>query len=88
VIKFRLPALIDKPRSIFVLNLVGWVGMPILFVAFVAARLRVPCAFQIFVFLFLICFSTCAVCWLGYLSGKLSGKYKNLTPRPWREQVW
>jgi ABC-type polysaccharide/polyol phosphate export permease len=88
VIKFRLPVLIDKPLSMFVFNLVGFTGVPILLVAFVAVWFNVPYAFGVFFVLFFTCWLTCAVCWLGYVSGKLSGKYRNITPRPWREQVW
>jgi hypothetical protein len=88
MIPFHLPAVIDKPLSIFVFNLVGLGSMPPLLVAFIAAKLNVPYAFEVLFVLLFICWFTCAICWLWYVSGKLSGKYRDIIPRPWREQVW
>lgn len=45
--------------------------------------------------LYYIGFSGFAICWLAaaiamltFATGMATGKYKNLTSRPWREQIW
>jgi hypothetical protein len=64
----------DRPRSLFVFNLVAFGSLPILLVAFFAAWLNVPYAYQVFGVLLVACWLTCAACWLWYMSGKLSDK--------------
>lgn len=37
---------------------------------------------------FALCWLVGVVCWFGYVHGIFSGRYRGITEKPWREQVW
>ena len=53
-----------------------WLGIPI------------PIVKALLIPVFAICWATFAVSWVGFAIGMLSGRYRNLTEKPWREQEW
>ncbi len=38
--------------------------------------------------LFLICWAIAAIMWLRFVASSAKGKYKNVSDRAWRDQIW
>lgn len=78
----------DKPRFWVVFVLAGLLGLLFGLVAFAAEWANLgwaagPCKAAFFVAWLVAAFSG-----VGFAAGLLSGKYKSLSERPWKEQVW
>ena len=78
----------DKPRSWVIAICAGLLGLLLGAVAFAAAWLEIPIVKNLATALFVGCWVIFAVCWLVFIVGQISGRYKGLRSRPWREQVW
>lgn len=57
-------------------------------VGFVFAWLGVKPIQAIAIFLFAICWLTFALSWLVFVFRLLSGRYRNLQPKVWAQQIW
>ena len=79
---------LDKPRSWVIGLCAGLVGMAVGLVGFVFAWLGIKVIQAIAIGLFIICWVTFAVSWLVFVARLISGRYSNLQPKPWSEQVW
>ena len=78
----------DKPRLWVVFVLACLIGMGVGLLAFGAAWLELSwLALPLFA-VFATCWTVAAVSWLGFAFGMLTGRYRNLSSRPWKHQVW
>ena len=78
----------DKPKSWVVGILAGLVGLAVGFVAFTAAWTGISWLKSIAVFLFALCWLVAATSWFVFIFGLLTGRYRNMQPREWSEQLW
>ena len=78
----------DKPRSWVVAISAGLLGLLFGLIAFGAAWADMPAIKTLFFFAFAACWAIFAMCWVIFIVGHLSGRYRSIQPRPWREQVW
>ena len=79
---------LDKPRSWVIGICAGLAGMAVGLVGFVFAWQGIKVIQAIAIGLFIICWVTFAVSWLVFVVRLISGRYSNLQPKPWSEQVW
>jgi tellurite resistance protein TehA-like permease len=78
----------DKPKSWVVSTLAGLVGLAMGLVSFIAAWGGINWLKSVAIFLFAICWLVFAATWLLFVSGLLSGRYKNVQPKEWSKQLW
>jgi hypothetical protein len=78
----------DKPKSWVVGILAGLVGLCVGFVAVAAVMLGLNWLKQIAVAVFFLCGLVFGVTWLVFISGLLSGRYRNIQEKQWKEQLW
>jgi len=78
----------DKPRSWVIGVLAGLSGLGVGLIAFAAAALSIEWVKVVAITLFVACWATFAVSWLVFVSGLITGRYANLEPRNWSEQLW
>ena len=78
----------DKPRFWVLFVLAGLSGMAVGLVGFGAAWFELRWLALPMMFLFVCCWLVAAISWFGYVFGFLTGRYRNLSSRPWAEQVW
>jgi hypothetical protein len=78
----------DKPRFwvLFVLACLSGIGVGL--IAFAAAWFDFRWLALPMIFVFFVCWLVAAISFFGVLFGAISGRYRNLTSRPWAEQVW
>ena len=79
---------LDKPRSWTLFILAGLSGVAAGLLAFVAATFEVRALAVAGVVIFVTCWSVGVVSWLIFVSGLVRGRYRNLKPAPWKEQIW
>jgi hypothetical protein len=56
--------------------------------AFCAALLQFGWVMLALMVMFVGLWCVALISWFGFVFGKLTGRYRNLTPRPWKNQVW
>ena len=78
----------DKPRSWVVFICSGLLGMAVGVVGFGFAWLGIKIIQAIAIALFILCWVICAISWLVFIFSLVSGRYSNLQPKSWSEQVW
>ena len=78
----------DKPRFWVLFTLACLLGMGFGLIGFGAAWFELRWLALPMMFLFACCWLVAAASWLGYAFGCITGRYRNLTSRPWSEQVW
>jgi hypothetical protein len=78
----------DKPRSWVIAVSSGLLGLLMGLCAFGADWFEFQFLKTIFVYGFVACWVTLAIFGLILLVGLVSGKYQEIEPRPWSEQVW
>ena len=78
----------DKPRFWVVFTLAGLVGLAAGLVAFAAAWSDFEALSAVFKVVFVICWAVGAFSWVGFAAGMLTGKYRGMVDRPWKEQLW
>jgi uncharacterized membrane protein YGL010W len=78
----------DKPRSWVIAISAGLLGLLLGSIAFGAAWAGLQVIKTLSLAAFVACWATFAICWAIFFVGQLSGRYRNMRPRPWREQVW
>ncbi len=78
----------DKPRFWVLFVLAGLSGMGVGLIGFGAAWFEQRWLASPMMLLFACCWLVAAVSWLGFIFGLLTGRYRNLSPRPWAEQIW
>jgi len=78
----------DKPRSWVVGVCAGLIGMAVGLVGFFFAWLGIKPVQAVAVFLFAICWLTFAASWLFFVLRLISGRYRNLQPKEWQQQIW
>ena len=79
----------DKPKS-WVFGICA-VLVALLIVAplmFISHGLNLPMIYELLGMGFVACWVVFAASWLVFIIGLLSGKYRQLEPRAWRDQVW
>jgi hypothetical protein len=78
-----------KPRSFVLFSGSGIVAM---FVAFplmaLGSSTQLPILQSLGDFLLFICIALMIAMWFVFVSGKLTGRYRNLSEQPWSSQVW
>ena len=79
----------DKPKSWVIGVLAGLSGLliagPILLVA---SYFRWRLLYYLGAFIFVICWLTFAVMWFVGLAQRLGEKYRQISEKDWRDQVW
>jgi cation transporter-like permease len=78
----------DKPKLWVIGVLSGLVGIVAGGIAFTAAAFEFQAIKLVFVTIFVFCWSVLAVSWVGFFIGSLSGRYKKLEPKRWKDQQW
>ena len=78
----------DKPRWWVIFILACLVGLGVGLLAFTAAWFGLTWVSRQLVPISLACWATAAVSWFGFMFGMVTGRYRNLEDRPWKEQVW
>ncbi len=78
----------DKPRSWVVAISAGLLGLLMGLIACGATWAEYEIIKNVAVTAFVACWTAFAVCGVVLLVGQVSGRYQNIEPRPWREQVW
>lgn len=78
----------DKPRSWVVGVLAGLSGLTVGLIALAAAALGIASVKSFAIALFVVCWATCALSGLVFASGLITGRYANLKPKKWSEQLW
>jgi hypothetical protein len=78
----------NKPRSWVVFILSVFAGLCSGGIAFLGAWLHFEWLFALGRVLFVLCVACGFVFWFVMITGMVSGRYKNLTAKPWRNQVW
>lgn len=78
----------DKPKSWVVGICAGLIGMAIGLVGFLFSWLGIKIIKDIAIGLFITCWATFAISWLVFIFRLISGRYSNLQPKPWSEQIW
>ncbi|MDD2274139.1 MAG: hypothetical protein PHP95_05585 [Desulfuromonadaceae bacterium] len=79
----------DKPKSWIIGILAGLTGLliagPLLFVGYF---FRLQLLQYLGRTLFVVCWLTFALMWLLVIAQSLRGKYKKMSEKEWRDQVW
>jgi hypothetical protein len=71
------------------MGVLAWlVGMAVGLVGFAAASFELEWLTISLIFAFVCFWLVGAICWVGYVVGVFSGRYRGITSKPWREQVW
>jgi hypothetical protein len=78
----------DKPKSWVVGILAGLVGLSVGLVGFVAAWVGINWLKLLAIFFFAVCWLVFAATWFVFVFGLLTGRYKNIQPKVWSEQLW
>ncbi len=78
----------DKPRSWVIAISAGLLGLLMGIAAFGAAWAEYEVIKTVFFAAFAACWVLFVVCWVVFIVGQVSGRYRTIQPRPWREQVW
>lgn len=78
----------DKPRFWVIFILAGLITLAVGLAAFVAAWLELRLIEKILMTLLKLGWGVMAVSWLGFAFGVVSGRYRNLKSKAWKEQVW
>lgn len=78
----------DKPKSGVIFILACLVGLAIGLVGFAAAWAGISWLKSIFMLLFFTCWLVAAASWFVLMFGMLTGRYRNMQPKEWREQLW
>jgi uncharacterized membrane protein HdeD (DUF308 family) len=78
----------DKPKSWVLTVLSGLLGLAIGLLAFAADWAELNVLSALLKALFVLCWIAGAVSWCGFALGMLSGKYKAMQARSWKEQIW
>jgi heme O synthase-like polyprenyltransferase len=79
---------LDKPRSWTLFVVSGLVGMAIGLVGFVAASFELRAVQILAMGLFMVCWTVAAVSWVVFVIRFVTGQYRNIQARAWKEQVW
>jgi hypothetical protein len=78
----------DKPKSFVVFTLAGFTGLAAGLLAFALGWAGFDIAFAIARALFVVCWFVGALFLLVFFVQTILGVYKDLEPKPWREQKW
>lgn len=78
----------DKPKSWVIFILAGLIGLAVGLVGFAAAWAGISWLKRAAIFIFVLCWLVSAATWLVFIFGLLTGRYKNIQPREWSEQLW
>ncbi len=78
----------DKPKSWVIFILAGLIGLAVGLVGFAAAWAGISWLKGAAIFIFVLCWLVSAATWLVFIFGLLTGRYKNIQPREWGEQLW
>jgi hypothetical protein len=78
----------DKPRSWIVFILAAMVGIGFGLIALAGAWLKVEALYRVGYALVMSAWLVALVSWISWRNGVASGKYRDLTKRAWRDQVW
>jgi hypothetical protein len=55
---------------------------------FGAAWLEMTWLYMFFMAMFFVCWFIFMASWIGVMIGNISGRYRGITEKPWREQIW
>jgi len=78
----------NKPKFWVIGVLSGLLGLAFGLLGFTSAYFHIAILPIFFMGCFLICWLSFAVCWVGSIVGLVSGRYRNMQDRAWRDQVW
>jgi hypothetical protein len=78
----------DKPRFFVVFILAALAGFGVGVLAFISDWTGLVHLGNILKVAFAGCWAVAAFCWCGFDLGLVLGRYRDLQPRPWKEQVW
>lgn len=78
----------NKPRFWIVFVLACLTGLGFGLLGFLAAWLELKLIYQVSITLFFVSWTVAATSWLGFAVGLISGRYRNIEHRRWKEQVW
>jgi hypothetical protein len=77
----------NKPKFWVIGLLSGFIGLACGLVAFGAALLNLSAIRMLFSILMAVSVLVFFICWFGCAFGAVTGRYRNLQPKPWNEQV-
>jgi len=79
----------DKPKSWVIFNVSGLIGLLVAVPIFVlGACLESEIVENIGTRLLLLCLIVGIPAWLIFAAGMVSGKYRSIKTRKWRQQIW
>ena len=79
----------DKPKSWVIFVLAVLIGLLVFGpIGFLGAYFEVTELYLLAAFGFMSCWLVAAVTLIVFFAKLISGKYRNLPPRPWSDQVW
>lgn len=79
----------DKPKSFVVFICAGLLGLLIFGpIAFLGGLREISAIYYLGAGGFVVCWTVMAINMLVFFVGLIGGKYRDLQPRAWKEQVW
>lgn len=78
----------DKPKSWVVGILAGLVGLAVGLCGLIAAWAGINWLESLAIFSFTVCWLVFAAMWFVFAFGQITGRYKNIQPKEWSEQLW
>jgi len=78
----------DKPKSWVIFMLAGLAGLFSGLCAFLAAAYHWPVAKTVFIACFFACWGVAFFAGIVCAAGMLTGHYRGIGEKPWRDQVW
>lgn len=79
---------LDKPRSWVIFVSATLLGLAIGLTAFAAAWFDVTLRRILATSLFVACWLVAAVCWCIFMIRQGAGRYRDIEPKPWKDQIW
>jgi hypothetical protein len=78
----------DKPKSFVIFTVAALAGLGVGLLAFAFAWFGFNAAYVFATALFVVCWVVGALFLLLFAVQSVAGEYKDLQPKPWREQKW
>lgn len=78
----------DKPKSWVIQMLAGFLGLLSGLTGFAAAWASIAWLSSVATFVFVLCWLVFAATWLVSIHGLLTGRYRNIKPKAWKDQQW
>ena len=79
---------LDKPKSWVIFICASLLSIAFGLLGFVIAMFGLKLIAIFPIALFAVCWFIGAISWLVFIFGLISGRYINLKPKPWSEQIW